>query len=99
MTILDDLFKEAHDLWTAIQVTADRGQQVVVDAAMVQIPTGMLGGRTRGPPFNLPSDTLIYNPAAGPPFTPPSFVGSELTIFAPNFHTHLELSKYIKNST
>jgi len=42
MTILDDLFKEANGLWTNIQETADRNQQVKVDAAMVTIAAGRL---------------------------------------------------------
>ena len=83
MTILDDLFGQAEGLWTGIQGTADKNQQVKVDAAMVSIFASDLE-ESLHPPDVLPSDTLIYNP----PVTPEAaaaFVGSSLTITAANF--------------
>ena len=80
MTILDDLFSEASGLWTIIQGTADKNQQVKVDAAMPEVVASDLKEPLR-PPFVKHSDTLIYNPRTLA--TPASFVGSELTILAP----------------
>jgi hypothetical protein len=81
MTILDDLFKDAKDLWTAIQETADSNQQVKVDAAMALIGASNLQERILPQPFVKPSDTLIYNSRT--PLNTTRFVGSELTILAP----------------
>ena len=83
MTILDDLFGQAEGLWTGNQGTADKNQQVKIDAAMVSIFASDLE-ESLHPPDVLPSDTLIYNP----PVTPEAaaaFVGSSLTITAANF--------------
>jgi hypothetical protein len=88
MTILDDLFKEAEGLWNSIQGTADNTQLVVVNGAMASLSASSLTEGIAFQPRILPIDRLIYNPAAGPPFTPAKFAGSELTITAPNFHTH-----------
>ena len=83
MTIVDDLFSRAEKLWTGIQGTADKNQQMKVDAAMVSIFASDLE-ESLDPPDVLPSDTLIYNP----PVTPEAaaaFLSSSLTITAPNF--------------
>jgi hypothetical protein len=88
MTILDDLFKEAEGLWNSIQGTAENTQLVVVNGAMASLSASSLTEGIAFQPRILPIDRLIYNPAAGPPFTPAKFAGSELTITAPNFHTH-----------
>jgi hypothetical protein len=84
MTILDDLFKEANALRTALRGTADERQRVVVDAAMVEIPNSELDRGRERRPFIPPGDTLIYNTAT--PLNSASFVGSVLTIFAPGLH-------------
>ena len=86
MTILDDLFNLAEENWNSIQGTADSTQQVVVYAAMAQVWASDLKASNTFQPLVPPIDRLIYNP----PITlksPASFVGSLLTITAPNFHT------------
>ena len=85
MTILDDLFNLAEENWNSIQGTADSTQQVVVYAAMAQVWASDLKASNTFQPLVPPIDRLIYNP----PITlksPASFVGSLLTITAPNFH-------------
>jgi hypothetical protein len=85
MTILDDLFNLAEENWNSIQGTADTTQQVVVYAAMAQVWASDLKASNTFQPLVPPIDRLIYNP----PITlksPASFVGSLLTITAPNFH-------------
>jgi hypothetical protein len=86
MTILDDLFSVAEETWNSIQGTADSTQQVAVYAAMAQVWKSDLKASNTFQPQVLPIDRLIYNR----PITlksSASFVGSVLTITAPNVHT------------
>jgi hypothetical protein len=82
---LDDLFNLAEENWNSIQGTADSAQQVIVYAAMAQVWASDLKSSNTFQPLVLPIDRLIYNR----PITlksSASFVGSLLTITAPNFH-------------
>ena len=85
MTILDDLFNLAEGIWTPIQGTADSTQQVVVYAATAQLWASHLNSSDTFQPLVLPIDRLIYNPPIALKGSA-SFVGSLLTITAPNFH-------------
>src|SRR6516165_10944585 len=88
MTILDDLFNLAEENWNSIQGTADSTQQVIVYAAMAQVWASDLKSSNTFQPLVLPIDRLIYNPPIALK-SPAAFVGSLLTITAPNFHISL----------
>ena len=88
MTILDDLFNLAEENWNSIQGTADNTQLVVVYAAMAQVWASDLKASNTFEPLVPPIDRLIYNPPIALK-SPAAFVGSSLTITAPNFHISL----------
>jgi hypothetical protein len=75
---VDEVFNQAEGLWNSIQGTAGSTRQVIVDGQMVK-----LGITTASV---LPGDTLVYKPPIAPVAGSPTFVGSLLTITAPNFH-------------
>jgi len=93
MSILDDLFSHAKTLWTGIQGSADRNQQVKVDAAMAHIWPSDLAEPIRSPDV-LPNDTLIYNRPTAPE-TAFAFVGSSLTITGPSFRSFPVQPNYV----
>jgi hypothetical protein len=86
MTILNDLFNRAEELWNSIQGTADDLQQVVVYAATSEFIGDGLEYSPHGP-FVRPIERLIYNPPSAVLKVPATFAGLGLTIMAPNFHT------------
>jgi hypothetical protein len=88
MTILDNLFNGAEELWNSIQGTADQNQEVVVYAAPVSVQRSDFDYLPEGPTSEaLLRDRLIYSAASAALKSPATFTGSILTIVAPNFHT------------
>jgi hypothetical protein len=88
MTILDNLFNGAEELWNSLQGTADQNQEVVVYAAPVSVQRSDFDYLPEGPTSEaLLRDRLIYSAASAALKSPATFTGSILTIVAPNFHT------------
>ena len=104
MTILDDLFSTAEELWSSIQGTADNTSQVVVDAAIVQVKGASLSNPSAPHPAHVyDNDSLIYSPPNGALKKPATFAGSNyvtgaaMIIEAPNFHSFPIQPNYLVN--